>query len=100
MNNIKINFDVLDKGKAIRFKTDGTVEYLSPAVSKLFRLNELQDAVGGYVETCPQSLFSDAFLFVDEDGLLKNREYNKLCSEIFGIYIVGDALLVSKTMVY
>ena len=52
-------------------------------------LEALQNAVGGYIEVV--TLATDMCLIVDEEGLLKGKEYNiTLC----GMPIVGTALLV------
>ena len=93
-----INLNVL-KTKAIWLKCDGTIEYIEPDKSGVINLEQLQEAVGGYVEICPQNTVKNAFLFVDEEGLLKHKRYNLLCKGLFGIDIVGDALLVSDKMV-
>ena len=52
-------------------------------------LEALQTAVGGYIECV--TLAEDMCLVVDEEGLLKGKEYNiNFC----GLPIVGTALLV------
>lgn len=93
-----INLNVLET-KAIWIKCDETIEYIEPGKSGVLSLKQLQDAVGGYVEICPQNTVKNAYLFVDEEGLLKHKRYNLLCKGLFGIDIVGDALLVSNKMV-
>jgi len=93
-----INLDEL-KTKAIWLKCDGTIEYIEPDKSGVINLEQLQEAVGGYVEICPQNTVKNAYLFVDEEGLLKHKRLNLLCKKMFGFDIVGDALLVSDEMV-
>ena len=52
-------------------------------------LSALQHEVGGYIEAV--TLCTDAALIVDEEGLLKEKEYN---TNLAGIHIVGTALIV------
>ena len=52
-------------------------------------LEALQEEVGGYIETV--TLATDCALVVDEEGLLKGREYN---TNLAGVHIVGTALIV------
>lgn len=52
-------------------------------------LEALQKAVGGYIECV--SLATDMCLIVDEEGLLKGKEYNV---DFCGMPLVGTVLLV------
>ena len=52
-------------------------------------LKQLQTIVGGRVETYPKE--DDKFVFmVDEEGVIKNKEYNMLAKLIFDIDVYGD----------
>jgi hypothetical protein len=63
-------------------KPDGTVEELTPASGKLFSLEELQKAVGGYLELVrmgkPVNIAGVKYIqcFVNEDGKRLNLESN------------------------
>lgn len=56
------------------------------------RLEALQYAVGGYIETIP--LGHGGVMIVDEEGRLKGKPDNAIASLAAGIGIVGDALIV------
>ena len=55
-------------------------------------LKNLQNLVGGYIETVPIS--EDSVMIVDEEGMLKNYQHNDLASYISGVHIYGTALIV------
>lgn len=59
-------------------------------------LEELQRAVGGYIEFVPIPAMDDIVLVVDEEGLLKEKPYNKIASEIAGRVIVGDVVITLR----
>jgi len=54
-------------------------------------LQKKQDLVGGYIEYCPVDKHS--FMYVDEEGLLKNKDVNLKASGIAGQMVVGDVIL-------
>ena len=54
-------------------------------------LKKIQNHVGGYIEYCPVDAHS--FMYVDEEGLLKDRDINPKASDIAGRIVVGDVLL-------
>jgi hypothetical protein len=63
-------------------------------------LEWLQSQVGGYIEAIPGShahLLDDgrrvAVAWCDEEGLLRDREPNRMASEWFGQILVGDVLV-------
>lgn len=62
-----------------------------------FSLQELQSMVGGYIEVYPYEYENYIFL-VDEDGLVKELEFNSLAYNLFNIKAVGNVVIVSKNM--
>lgn len=58
------------------------------------RLEALQYAVGGYIETIP--LGHGALMIVDEEGRLKGLARNRIASLVAGMDIVGPALIVGE----
>lgn len=73
------------------YKADGSkaVE-IQPANGSDFQLEELQEAVGGYIEII--NLDNGMILVVDEEGLLKHKPMNLKASFLAGCGIVGDAV--------
>ena len=54
-------------------------------------LQKKQDLVGGYIEYCPVDKHS--FMYVYEEGLLKNKDVNPKASDIAGRIVVGNVIL-------
>ena len=63
--------------------------------SKLPTLEQMQSAVGGYIEFV-RITTDGAMMVVNEDGRLKKLPYNKVASIMAGRNIVGDVLIFSK----
>lgn len=57
-------------------------------------LQDLQRAVGGYIEYVPIPAMPGLRMVVDEEGLLKDKKYNAMASEIAMRPIVGDAVIM------
>ena len=76
---------------ALLFKEDGTLETLKPK-DKYFTLQELQTAVGGYIELY-RCRYKDNLIVCDEEGLIKRRTVNTLFAGLTSIKLVGDVLL-------
>lgn len=81
-------------------KVNGEAIEVEPANGAWFTLEELQEAVGGYIELLV--LPCGDFLYLDEEGKLKGKPLNKratLLGRSAGIastdYIVGDVIVVS-----
>jgi len=56
-------------------------------------LKDLQGWVGGYIQTV--GLYNDDMLMVvDEEGLLKGKAHNKVASQLTGLRIVGDVVIL------
>lgn len=70
-------------------------------VNRMMKLEEMQQAVGGYIEMVPTTL-PNKWLIVDEEGLLKDKPINKTATELVraGVLMVGgirgDALVVRR----
>ena len=89
----------LNSGEAVKIRDDYTIEYVSLVGSNTFTLEQLQKSVDGYIEVYPDRLFDNSIVFVDEEGLLKNKKPNILFKDLFNINIVGDAIIVPVTMI-
>ena len=74
---------------------NGSVSEFRPK-AKDFTLGELQTAVGGYIEIVAVNPWNDVVLVVDEEGPFKKKRCNELASEIAGLYIVGDVVLMER----
>lgn len=64
-------------------------------------LEEMQEAVGGYIEMVPLSTAQistsdegQVYMIVNEEGLIMNLPYNPYASMIAGQQVVGNALFV------
>jgi hypothetical protein len=77
------------------YKTDGTIEDFNPANGKEFTLDEMQKAVGGYIELV--YLPNNEVLVVDEEGMIKEKLFNKKISEMIMKPIVGDVVLCQRS---
>lgn len=80
-----------DAKYALHFKEDGTLEILKPT-NKYFTLQELQDAVGGYIELYPYH-YANKLIICDEEGLIKEKPVNKLFERLTSVSLVGDIVL-------
>lgn len=85
---------------ATLIKADGGREKLVPANGKKFKLEEMQKAVGGYLEKVRLAPGNGhRHLFCNEEGKLKKLRYNVEATRLMdpahmrGDYIAGDALL-------
>ena len=85
---------------AILIKADKPTvfEKLLPSNGKTFTLEEMQKAVGGYIEFAPHSMSEDPtisrmHIVVDEEGILKNKPFNVQASRVVGYPLCGDVLL-------
>lgn len=80
---------------ALIYRTNGTIEYVEPKNGSTFSLAELQDIVGGHIETAP-TIFHNEVLVVNEEGKFLGLEYNKRATALYRYpghdIIVGDAL--------
>jgi len=58
------------------YKPDGTTEKIYPAKGGKFSLEELQQAVGGFIEKLYPSIKGCRQMYCNEEGLLKNLPPN------------------------
>ena len=80
----------------LAIEPNGVMIYVDTDEEKV-TLEELQRLVGGYIELYPKD--DDNFVFiVDEEGLLKDRQYNVLAKELFDIDVVGMLVLCHKNI--
>ena len=79
------------------YKTDGTIEDFNPANGKEFTLDEMQKAVGGYIELV--YLPDNKILVVDEEGMIKQKLFNKKISEMIMKPIVGNVILCKRSQI-
>lgn len=80
--------------KAVLFKEDGSVEYLSPK-AKYFTLKELQASVKGLIEIYPAS-YRDHLIVCNEEGIMRGFRINTTFKLITGIGLLGNVLLCPK----
>lgn len=74
--------------RAIKILQTGGSEYIDIPNT----LEALQKEVGGYIETL--TLAPGVVMIVDEEGRLKDKPFNRKASDLSGVGIVGDALIV------
>lgn len=90
-----------DAQQALKIETDGHITTIKPKDEK-FTLEEMQEAVGGYIEVYPKasSIYGiDKFVFlVDEEGYLKHLSHNTLAFELFNLNCVGTLLVIPKRL--
>ena len=84
----------------IIYRANGEVERIAPKNDKDYKLEELQEIVGGNIEIIGGR--DGKMLVVDEEGKLKGKELNERATEWYiahyrrNDYIVGDALLCKE----
>lgn len=79
------------------YRTNGTIEDFNPANGKNFTLEEMQQAVGGYIELV--YLPDNKILVVDEEGMIKQKLFNKKISEMIMKPIVGDVIVCNQKQI-
>lgn len=87
---------------ATLLKTDGTQQELTPANGKKFKLEEIQKAVGGYIEIVAMRPGNGRKrLYVNEEGKLHGLPLNLAATALMsehhtpGDVIVGDAVITN-----
>lgn len=84
--------------KAYLFKTDGTIEEVKPK-GKQWELQELQDLVGGYIETYT---LNEYVVVLNEDGKILDLPSNTLITELLfntlHDVLVGNVLITPKEL--
>lgn len=90
----------LNENIAVRVTDDYEIKYVEPNNKAYFVLEELQANVGGYIEVYPEKVIKNTMLFVDEDGLLKDRKPNQLAKDLFDLDLVGDIFFVPNNLLH
>jgi hypothetical protein len=70
---------------------DNSIRFIKPS-KKYFQIEQLQEAVRGYVEAHPVNIPRHV-LYVNEEGLLKPMNPNRLAELAFDVKVVGPALI-------
>lgn len=81
------------------YKTDGSIVDIEPKNGTDFKLEELHDIVGGYIELV--RLNNKEYMVVNEEGKLYNLPFNAMATSLYhkeipqakDDYIVGDVLV-------
>jgi hypothetical protein len=87
---------------ALIIKTNGETENIGPSNGTVFTLKELQQAVGGYIEIVQVTTgdYAGKLMLVDEEGKLKeDAQVNKEASNIVGMQIVGQVIIVDRNQI-
>jgi len=97
----KIRYNIQNMRPSI-IKTDGTSIDYAPQNGTDFTLEELQKAVGGYIEIIQIS--STQIMVLNEEGKLKGLPFNRNASLIFAMagirqVAVGDVVVCGTEMV-
>lgn len=82
---------------AFVINTAGVEKEIFPKNGSDFKLNEMQAAIGGMIETV--SLSTGKLLIVDEEGLLKGLRVNTKASIIARRTIVGPVIVCEDSQV-
>ena len=72
-------------------------ELIYMPVNEEVKLETLQELVNGYIEVYP---IKDKYFYyiVNEEGILRNMEYNVTAKEILGIDVYGSVIIVPKRL--
>lgn len=84
--------------KACLLTPDNKVVECIPANGTDFTLEELYKAIGCDCIELVHTFNSDLELIVDEEGMLKDLEFNSCASYFAGQPIVGNAVLLKRGM--
>ena len=84
--------------KWIRLTDQGwKVENVQPKNGTDFQWIELRDFVEGYIEIV--ELSPSEFLIANEEGAIRNFEYNPIASSLLGEHIFGNVVICKKSQV-
>jgi hypothetical protein len=87
---------------SIIIKVNSQTVNIEPLNGSVFSLDELQKAVGGYIQilSITTGEYAGKLMVVDEEGLLKlNPVVNKTASLIAGQRIVGQVIIIDKDQI-
>ena len=79
-------------------KINGEIVQIVPKSGSELSLEQLQDAVDGYIELVPiqNPKYAHKIMFCNEDGIRLGKEINLNASNISGQRIVGNVILCEK----
>jgi hypothetical protein len=85
----------------VRIHCHGALEYVRPDNGTDFTLDELHEAVGGYIETVPLPGVSPELLLliVNEEGQRLQLPVNEAATHLMGQAILGPALLCPRELI-
>jgi len=93
--NVVIPLRVFLSGKntkqALILGEDNKVQFIKPE-GRFFTLEQLQQAVRGYIEVHPHKV-QNHLILVNEEGLMNQMKPNRLASLAFDIKVVGPVLI-------
>lgn len=78
-------------------RADDTSAEITPNNGKYFTLQELRRLVGGDIELLPMS--GSRWLVVNEEGHLEALPSNMNASMLSGNFVVGDAVVCSRSFI-
>lgn len=87
------------KKAGIVYKANGEISKLVPKNGTDYSLKELQDVVGGCIETVPLRANPKLVMVVNDEGRLRNMQPNRAASMYYGGLICGDALVCNREMI-
>jgi len=88
----------INKGNGTIVRTNGTVETIAPNKKDEWGLEELQSAVGGYIEIYPTKPFKNALIICDDEGLINGKQLNPLIYILYRIQVCGDVIIIQDKM--
>jgi len=71
-------------------KANGSTHEELPQKGQVWRLSQLQEWVGGYIELVYQDDYG--IVYANEEGLLQGLPLNKEATALFGKSLVGDVV--------
>ena len=79
-------------------KTNGEEVTVTPENGKELSLQQLQDAVEGYIELVPimNPAHYGTMMFCNEDGIRLSKGYNPVASDIAGQSIMGNVIICEQ----
>ena len=77
-------------------KVDGTIIPVLPSKGTRFTLKEVQDMVGGYVERV--QLPKGMVVLANEEGFPMGLPRNPVASQMTGVDLLGDVVLLPRGM--
>ena len=83
--------------RAIRITADNWISIAELRVVDGFMLQDLQKAVGGWIEIVPGMYLPEPLRIIcNDEGVLKRLPLNRAASLLYGSGIVGDVLLMAQ----